>query len=79
MLYAFGSLHVIESRFVDRSVLYQNMPLTPHQREILWRMGIEGKTLLGAGGWMGNTATGRQFTVPPPRGQPLQWEVAEIA
>jgi len=79
MLYAFGSLHVIESHFVDGSVLYRSMPLTPHQREILWRMGIEGETLLDAGGWMGNTATGRQFTVPPPRGQPLQWEVAGIA
>jgi transposase len=74
MLYAFGPLHVIESRFVDGSVLYQSMPLTPHQRGILWRMGIEGQTLLDTEGWMGNAATGKQFTVPLPRGQPLQWK-----
>ncbi len=78
MLYAYGPLHVIESRFIDGSVLYQSMPLTPHQREIIWRMGIEGKTLLDAGEWMGNLAAGRQFTVSPPRGQPLQWEAARI-
>jgi len=79
MLYAFEPLHVIESHFVDGSILYKNMPLTPHQREILWRMGIEGETLLDARGWMGNSATGRQFTLPPPRGQPLQWEAAGAA
>lgn len=72
MLCAFGPLHVIENR--DGSVLYKSIPLTPHQREILWRMKIEGKTLLDTGGWMNNLTTGRPFTVPPPRGQPLQWE-----
>ena len=79
MLYAFGSLHVIESQFIDRSVLYQSMPLTPQQREILRRMGIEGQTLLDAGGGKGDNVTGRQITVPPPRGQPLQWKTAGIA
>jgi transposase len=79
MLYAFGSLHVIENRFIDGSVLYQSMPLTPHQREILRRMGIKGKTLLEEVERAGNSATERQFTVPPPRGQPLQWESAGIA
>jgi transposase len=79
MLYAYGSLHVIESRFIDGSVLYQSMPLTPHQREILWRMGIEGETLLNVGEWMDNSATERRFTVPPPRGLPSQWPAAEIA
>ncbi len=78
MLYAYGPLHVIESRFIDGSVLYKSMPLTPHQREIIWRMRIEGKTLLDAGGWMDNLTTGRPFTVPPPRGQPLQWEAERI-
>ena len=79
MLYAFGSLHVIESQFIDGSVLYQSMPLTPQQREILRRMGIEGQTLLDAGGGKGDNVTGRQITVPPPREQPLQWKTAGIA
>jgi len=79
MLYAFDSLYVIESGFVDGSRLYQCMPLTPHQQEILWRMGLEGKTLLDMGGGMGTLAIGRQFAVPPPRGQPQQWGVGEIS
>jgi transposase len=78
MLYEFGPLHVIETCFRDGSVLYRSMPLTPHQREILKRMGIEGKALLGSEGWTGNIASGRQVTVPPPRGQPWQWEAEEI-
>ena len=78
MLYEFGSLHVIETCFKDGSVLYRSMPLTPQQREILKRMGIEGKTVLGSEGWTGNIASGRQFTVPPPRGQPWQWEAVDI-
>ncbi len=78
MLYEFGPLHVIETRFRDGSVLYRSMPLTPQQREILKRMGIEGKALLGSEGWTGNIASGRQFTVPPPRGQPWQWEAVNI-
>lgn len=72
MLYEFGPLHVIETHFKDGSVLYRSMPLAPQQWEILKRMGIEGKTLLGSEGWTGNIASGRQFTVPPPRGQPWQ-------
>lgn len=78
MLYAFDSLYVIESGFVDGSRLYQCMPLTPHQQEILWRMGLEDKTLLDVDRGKGTLATGRQFTVPPPRGQPRQCEVGEI-
>lgn len=78
MLYEFGPLHVIETCFKDGSVLYRSMPLTPHQQEILKRMGIEGQTLLGSEGWTGNIASGGQFTVPPPRGQPWQWEAVDI-
>lgn len=78
MLYEFGSLHVIETCFRDGSVLYRYMPFTPQQREILKRMEIEDTTLLGSAGWTGNLASGRQFTVPLPRGQPWQWEPAEI-
>jgi len=78
MLYEFEPLHVIETRFKDGSVLYRSMPLTPHQQEILRRMGIEGTALLGSEGWTGNIASGRQFTVPPPRGQPWQWEAVGI-
>jgi transposase len=73
MLYEFGSLHVIETRFRDGSMLYRSMPLTPGQCEILQRMRLKGKTLLDAEGWTGNIASGRQFTTPPPRGRPLQW------
>ena len=79
MLYAFGSLHIIESHFVDGSVRYQSMPLTPRQREILQRMGLEGKTLLDAEAWAGSAATGRQCTMPPPQGPPWQWAAAGIA
>ena len=79
MLYEFASLHVIEMGFKDRSILYRSMPLTPQQWEILKRMGIEGKTLLGSEGWTSNIASGRQFTIPLPPGQPWQWEAAEIA
>lgn len=79
MLYAFGSLHVIESRFIDGSVLYQSMPLTPPQQEIIQRMRLEGQFLLDAGDWMGKLVKGTQFTIPPPRGQPLQWETVEVA
>ena len=79
MLYAFGSLHVIESHFIDGSVLYQSMPLTPHQSEILRRMGIEGQTFLDGIVWRGSNATGRQFTLPPPRGQTPQWEAVGTA
>jgi len=78
MLYEFGSLHVIETCFRDGSVLYRSMPLTRHQQEILNRMGIKGKTLLGLVGWTGNIASGRQFTIPPPPGQPWQCEAVEI-
>ena len=78
MLYAFGPLHVIESRFIDGSVLYQSIPLTPHQQEIIRRMGLKGKTLLEEIEAVDNGATGRQFTMPPPRGQSLQWETAGI-
>jgi hypothetical protein len=78
MLYEFGSLHVIETCFRDGSVLYHCMPLTPQQLEILKRLEIEDTTLLGSAGWTGNLASGRQFTVPLPRGQPWQWEPAEI-
>jgi len=79
MLYEFGPLHVIETCLRDGSVLYRSMPLTLQQREILKRMGIEGKALLGSEGWTGNIASGRQFTVPPPRGQPWQWQAVDIA
>ena len=78
MLYEFGSLHVIETCFRDGSVLYRSMPLTPHQWEILKRMGIEDQALLGSEGWTGNIASGRQVTVPLPRGQPWQWEAGGI-
>ncbi len=78
MLYEFGPLHMIETCFRDGSVLYRSMPLTPQQREILKRMRIEGKSPLDSDGWTGNIASGRQFTLPPPRGQPWQWEVEKI-
>jgi transposase len=79
MLYTFGSLHLIQSRFIDGSVLYQSMPLTPPQQEIIRRMKIEDHTLLDGGDGMGILATGRQFTIPPPRGQPLPWEAVGVA
>ena len=88
MLYAFASLHVIESRFIDGSVLYQSMPLTQPQQEIIQRMMIKVQTMLDVGEWAGSLAAGRQFTippppllwgVPPPRGQPLQGEAVEVA
>ncbi len=77
MLYEFGPLHVIETRFRDGSRLYRSMPLTPGQCEILQRVGLKGKTLLDAEGWTGNIASGKQFTMPPPRGRPLQWFTEE--
>jgi transposase len=78
MLYEFGPLHIIETCFRDGSVLYRSMPLTPQQQEILKRMRIEGKSPLDSDGWTGNIASGRQFTLPPPRGQPWQWKVKAI-
>ena len=78
MLYQFGPLYVIETRFKDDSVLYRSMPLTPNQREILQRMGLAGKTLLDVEGGTGNVTSGRQFAVPPPRGQPPQWEIGGV-
>ena len=69
MLYEFGPLHVIETRFRDGSTLYRRMPLTPGQWEIRQRMRLKGKTLLGAERWTGNIASGRQFTMPPARGR----------
>jgi len=71
MLYEFGPLHVIETRFEDGSVLYRSMPLTPVQRVILQRVGLEGKTLLDSASWTADSASGRQLILPPPRGQPL--------
>ncbi len=71
MLYIFGSLHLIQSRFIDGSVLYQSMPLTPPQHKIIRQMKLEGQTLLDGHDWRGKLATERQFTIPPPRGQPL--------
>jgi len=79
MLYTFASLHIIQSRFIDGSVLYQSMPLTPHQQEIIRRMKIEGHTLLDGEDWMGKLATEGQFTIPPPRGQPLPWKAVGVA
>jgi hypothetical protein len=71
MLYEFGPLHVIETRFKDGSVLYCSMPLTPAQRLILQRLGLEGKTLLDSANWTTAGASGRQLILPLPRGYPL--------
>ena len=71
MLYEFGPLHVIETRFKDGSVLYRSMPLTPAQRVILQRVRLEGKTLLDSANWTTDGASGRQLILPPPRGHPL--------
>ncbi len=78
MLYEFGSLHVIETCFRDGSTLCRCMPLTPGQREILQRIGLAGKTLLDAERGTGNITSGRQFAMPPSRGQPLQWETGGV-
>ncbi len=71
MLYEFGPLHVIETRFQDGSVLYRSMPLTPAQRVILQRVRLEGKTLLDSANWTTDGASGRQLILPHPRGHPL--------
>ena len=72
MLYEFGPLYVIETSFRDGGRLYRSMPLTPQQWEILQRMEFQNEMLLGLEGWAGNIASGKQFALPPPRGQPWQ-------
>jgi hypothetical protein len=67
MLYEFSPLHVIETHCEDGSVLYRSMPLTPTQRVVLQRVGLEGKTLLDSLRWTTNDASGRQLILPPPR------------
>lgn len=78
MLYEFGPCYVIETRFKDGSVLYRGMPLTPRQREILQCMELKGQTLLDTAEWTGDIASGKQLTLSPPRGQPLQWQTAGV-
>jgi len=79
MLYEFGSLYVIETAFRDGSRLYTSMPLTPQQWEILKRTGFENEMLLGSEEWGGDIASGKQFAIPPPRGQPWQEATGGIA
>jgi len=79
MLYEFGSLYVIEMSFRDGSRLSTSMPLTPQQWEILNRMGFENEMLLGSEEWGGDIASGKQFAIPPPRGQPWQEATGGIA
>lgn len=67
LLYAFRSLHVIESRCRDGSILYRCMPLTAYQRKILQQIGLAGKTLLDAEGWQTDEVLGTRLTFPPPR------------
>jgi transposase len=79
MLYEFGPLHVIETHCEDGSVLYRSMPLTPAQRVVLQRVGLEGKTLLDSLRWTTDEASGRQLILPPPRGQLLLDRVEQAA
>jgi transposase len=79
MLYEFSPLHVIETHCEDGSVLYRSMPLTPTQRVVLQRVGLEGKTLLDSLRWTTNDASGRQLILPPPREQPLLDRVEQAA
>jgi len=67
LLYEFQSLHVVETRCRDGSILYRCMPLTAHQRKILQRIGLAGKTLLDTDGWQTDEVLGTRLTFPPPR------------
>lgn len=73
MVYEFGSLHVIETRCQDGSLLYRCMPLTVRQQVILEKIGLAGKTLLDAEGWQTDEALQTWHTLPPPR----EWSLLE--